>query len=230
MTTVISTPAEVINKHVEATEVQTIITFRTQQLMDLWNNEISGQISDGMWESSRNTDWIWRKVWVKLGEETKVESKSWHIGRKNFFLTKDLEGIIGERAAREAGYDSITSMRGGWKEIATAIRNVTSFSDTTRKEIEGIIAEEESKRRAAEVALMKEMKEVAKTYPDYRIYDSIREASFQVAEGKCKIQIRVDAKNGRFTVNRDVIVMPGKLEAVVKATVEYLELVEQIRK
>lgn len=172
---VISTAAGVINQHIRAAEVETIITFRTQQLMDLWYNEIQGQISDGMWENSRNTDWIWRHVWVKLGEETKVESKSWHIGRKNFFLTKELEEIIGERATEEAGFDSMKSMREGWKEIATAIRNVSSFSETSSRVIEIMKAEEESERRATETALMEELKEVAKAYPDHQLYEYINE-------------------------------------------------------
>lgn len=226
----ISTLAGVINQHIRAAEVETIITFRTQQLMDLWYNEIQGQISDGMWENSRNTDWIWRHVWVKLGEETKVESKSWHIGRKNFFLTKELEEIIGERATEEAGFDSMKSMREGWKEIATAIRNVSSFSETSSRVIDIMKAEEESERRATEAALMEELKEVAKAYPDHQLYEYINEVTIRVAEGKCRIEVYADAKNKRFLLNKNMVVMPGKLEAVVKATADYLELVEQLRK
>ena len=74
---------ENLNRGVDKTELHTIITFRNQQLLDLWVNEMSGQISDGMWENSSNTEWLWRNVLLRLGEETKVESIA-PIGRRSF--------------------------------------------------------------------------------------------------------------------------------------------------
>ena len=45
----------------------TVIVFRTQRLLDLFKKEMQGQISDGMWENSRNTDWLWRNAAYVLG-------------------------------------------------------------------------------------------------------------------------------------------------------------------
>ena len=95
---------ENLNRGVNKTEIHTIITFRNQQLLDLWVNEMSGQISDGMWENSRNTEWLWRNVFLRLGEETKVESIA-PIGRRSFGMSSELWSVIGDRILDENGFE-----------------------------------------------------------------------------------------------------------------------------
>lgn len=133
------------NKWVDKTKVETIITFRTQQLADLWINEMQGQISDGMWENSRHTDWLWRNVLLKLGDETKVEVYStWHIGRKSFGMGGELWSIIGDRIMDENGFETEKEAKKAWKEIALAIANAS-----VTKEILEIVekAKEEKKKK-----------------------------------------------------------------------------------
>lgn len=118
------------NRFVDKDNVKTIITFRTQQLYDLWVNEFSGQISDGMWENSNKTDWLWRNVWVRLGNETKVEVYStWAIGRKSFGMTKDLWDVIGDRIIEENGFANEKEAKAAWREIATAIYNAAQTKE-----------------------------------------------------------------------------------------------------
>lgn len=114
------------NKYIDKGQVKTIITFRTQQLYDLWENEMRGQISDGMWENARHTDWLWKNVYVQLGDTTKVEViSSWSIGRKSFGMTGELWDIIGDRIIDENGFANEKEAKKAWREIATAIYNAT---------------------------------------------------------------------------------------------------------
>lgn len=113
---------EDVNRGVNKTEIQTIITFRNQQLLDLWVNEMSGQISDGMWENSSNTEWLWRNVLLRLGEETKVESIA-PVGRRSFGMSPELWSCVGDRILDENGFESEKDAKKAWAEIAAAIRN-----------------------------------------------------------------------------------------------------------
>lgn len=125
------------NQFVNKCEVSTIITFRTQQLLDLWLNEMQGQISDGMWENSPKTEWLWRNTMVRLGNETKVEIYgNWMVGRKSFGMNGELWDIIGDRIMDENGFATEKEAKAAWQEIATAIANVTKSNevDTIRKE------------------------------------------------------------------------------------------------
>lgn len=132
------------NKWVDKTNIDTIITFRTQQLFDLWINEMSGQISDGMWENARHTEWLWRNVLLRLGDETKVEV-AWmgRVGRKTFGMTGELWDIIGDRIMDENGFETEKEAKRAWKEIALAIANV-QFS----KEIQEIEAKAKAEKQA----------------------------------------------------------------------------------
>lgn len=125
------------NKWVTQTNVQTIITFRNQQLLDLWINEMSGQISDGMWENARRTEWLWQNVLLRLGDVTKVEvAYMGHVGRKSFGMTGELWDIIGDRIIDENGFENEKEAKKAWREIAVAIYNatVTAEIDKIRKE------------------------------------------------------------------------------------------------
>lgn len=125
------------NQFVNKCEVSTIITFRTQQLFDLWENEMRGQISDGMWENARHTEWLWRDTIVRLGDETKVEVYSkWTIGRRSFGMSGELWEVIGDRIMDENGFATEKEAKAAWREIALAIANATETNeiDAIRKE------------------------------------------------------------------------------------------------
>lgn len=126
--------------------VQTIITFRTQQLFDLWINEMQGQISDGMWENSRHTDWLWKNTYLRLGNETKVEVCSlWRVGRKSFGMTGELWSIIGSRIMDENGFATEKEAKAAWREIAQAIAKV----DISKGDIEKLISEARAEKKAS---------------------------------------------------------------------------------
>ena len=131
---------ENLNRGVNKTEIQTIITFRNQQLLDLWVNEMSGQISDGYWENSRNTEWLWRGVLLRLGEETKVESIA--TGRRTFGMSPELWRCVGDRILDENGFETEKDAKGAWAEIAAAIRNA-EYSE----EVYNVIEEAKEERR-----------------------------------------------------------------------------------
>lgn len=141
-------PATVIND-VFIHPVERVFIFRTQELMDLYRNEIEGQISDGMWENSRGTEWVWTgQTAYLLGDKTelRVVSKYWGAQKKTYYLSKELCDIVGERAMIEAGFPDMDSMKKGWKEIADAIKNAVSY---TAEEYERFITAPEARKKIA---------------------------------------------------------------------------------
>ena len=68
----------------------TRVIFKDPILKCLWDEELSGQISDGAWENSSKTEWIWRAD-VFTGSENKVYVAYAHIiGRKNYPFYSEL--------------------------------------------------------------------------------------------------------------------------------------------
>lgn len=159
------------NRFVNKGDVRTIITFRTQQLYDLWVNEFSGQISDGMWENSNKTEWLWQNVWVRLGSETKVEVYSvWRIGRKSFGMTKDLWEVIGDRIIEENGFANEKEARAAWREIATAIYNAVETKEA-REFCESLAREKKDKINSQKEALKQEWRDVCGDSDEISKYD-----------------------------------------------------------
>ena len=162
---------ENLNKRVNKTEIRTIITFRNQQLLDLWVNEMSGQISDGMWENSRNTEWLWRDVFLRLGEETKVETIG-IVGRRSFGMNSELWSVIGDRIMDENGFETEKDAKKAWAEIAAAIRNA-EYSREVYNVIEEAKEEREKKAKEQWPELLKEWLEAGvedSSSADYRSY------------------------------------------------------------
>lgn len=159
------------NKLVNKGDVRTIITFRTQQLYDLWVNEFSGQISDGMWENSRHTEWLWQNVWIKLGNETKVEVYSTYVmGRKSFRMSKDLWNIIGDRIIKENGFANEKEAKAAWREIATAIYNAAETKEA--REFRAQLAQEKkNKMNSQKEEIFQEWREVCGDSEDISKYN-----------------------------------------------------------
>lgn len=147
-----------LNKHRVFSKCDTIITFRTQQLLDLWINEMSGQISDGMWENSRGTKWIW-DAWVKLGDETRVECRyTWCPGgmKKTYPLTKELWDVVGDRILDENGFNDKKEAYAAWREIYDAIKNVGDFRSETKEDLAAVGKVVEAQRRKTAAAMTQE--------------------------------------------------------------------------
>lgn len=118
----------------ELVKASVILTFANQQLLNLWENEFEGQISDGMWENSKTTKWLWENTATCLGEVTKVETTNLFIdGKRNYPMSKELCSIVGERATAESGFESVEAMKKGWKEISDAIRNARFNQDLANR-------------------------------------------------------------------------------------------------
>lgn len=120
-----------MRKYNKPTDVQnstkpfdTVITFRTQQLMDLFLNEMQGQISDGKWENSRNTNWLWRNIACVLGDTTNVAVRyDWIVGKKSYPLDSFLWDCVGDRIMDENGFVDRKEATAAWNEIVDAIKN-----------------------------------------------------------------------------------------------------------
>ena len=186
-----------LNKHRVFSKCNTIITFRNQQLLDLWENEMSGQISDGMWENSRGTEWIWN-AWVKLGNETKVECRygAPYGAKKSYPLTKELWDVVGDRIMDESGFASKKEAYAAWREIYEAIKNAGRFS-----------AELEADQASAAKVIAAKRKKIAAAMDEEWICAGYKIEEYSYSWSKDKyyrretIYIREDVKKGYITVD-----------------------------
>lgn len=121
-------------------------SFRTQEQMDLWINEMQGQISDGAWENSRGTSWLCSgSDLYDLNPEkptslTYIGSWGWQRRRTTFGMTKsNLVDYIEERVYTENGfeYGDFKALKNAWHEIQEAIKNATEagYSSILYKEL-----------------------------------------------------------------------------------------------
>lgn len=122
--------------------VKRVWTFRTQEQMDLWINEMQGQISDGMWENCRNTNWLWEGTDIyQLGEKTELHIKHyWMKGKTGYPLTRELLDIIGDRMLEENGFESEKELKAAWREILAAIKDPNTFTESDNTLVDGFKA------------------------------------------------------------------------------------------
>lgn len=174
----------------EINRAEVILTFANQKLLNLWENEISGQISDGMWENSRNTDWLWKNSATRLGDTTKVEvTNQYIVGKKSFPLNGELKSIIGERATEEAGFKDMKEMSQAWAEISNAISNVSENKEQ-RQVRENALQQDRIRKEKAIAAIKIDLQEKGFTH----VYDWKSKLSLGTI-GEKEISLEVDPKS-----------------------------------
>lgn len=111
----------------KATVYRRIWTFRTQEQMDLFINEMQGQISDGLFENSVHTDWLYSGNDIfRLGEKTELVYQGFQQYKKlTYPITNEFIDNVAYRIYTENGfeYGDRKSLRAAWKEITDAIKN-----------------------------------------------------------------------------------------------------------
>ena len=209
----------------------TVIVFRTQRLLDLFKKEMQGQISDGMWENSRNTDWLWRNVACVLGDETRViVAYRFVIGKRNFMINSMLWDCIGERILKELEYSSKKEVYADWREIAEAIRNAREMNDEERKTY---VNDCEARGRNREKALKQKTKEVlselVKRVGEENVQEVIKEKQVYVTDSEKKTpyvcitsQISSRTNKAWFAVSSYQVGI-GTVEIRAAADIEQLE-------
>ena len=72
----------------------TQLVFKDPVLKALWDEELSGQMSDGAWENSPRAKWLWEDTSTILGEvnEVRVDWAS-RPGKRNFNIYRELECV-----------------------------------------------------------------------------------------------------------------------------------------
>ena len=113
-------------------EYTRVWSFRTQEQMDLWINEMQGQISDGAWESSTGTDWLWKGQDMCTVNPEKpttllyLGSWGWNRRRTTFGMSKaNLVDYIEDRVYTQNGFEhgDFKALKSAWAEIQEAIKN-----------------------------------------------------------------------------------------------------------
>ena len=225
--------------HVNQTDIanstkcfNTVIVFRTQQLMDLWVNEMQGQISDGMWENCRKTDWLWRNEAHILGEKTEVKVVySWQVGKKNYPLTKQLWECVGERILEENGFADKKEATKAWKEILEAIQNATVMTEEDRElYINSCVRRKEDKKKLLE----KEVEETKTKLKEHFGESNVGETRFSdVFSIDGQIKNRSITINPSYDLTRNIVYYRVYVESTSSVTVttfeKLLEAIELFR-
>ena len=77
---------------------QCVFHFRNKASADLWEEECAGQISDGMWENSSNTGWIfWANIPSVVDGTTKITGPMPEVRRSFNFTSQDLLDAVGDQ-------------------------------------------------------------------------------------------------------------------------------------
>ena len=72
----------------------TQLVFKDPVLKALWDEELSGQMSDGAWENSPGAEWLWKDTSTVLGETNEVRVEWISTPRKrNFNIYRELEVV-----------------------------------------------------------------------------------------------------------------------------------------
>lgn len=110
------------------------INFRNELQKILWECELSGQISDGMWENARpyNHYRPWGGAHAKI-HPGNLGCDFWAEKRNYNFLAKDLLDVVGERmvwAMNLADYDMLENMEGNYAPNYGFIRQYYHWCDS----------------------------------------------------------------------------------------------------
>ena len=111
-------------------KVKTVITFKDQRLLNFWKNFMEGQISDGAWENSNNTDWLWAQSLAGLGDENNVRViNSYCVGRKTYKWDKTFEQLIDDGTCTDwitdSGFADKKEFKQAFNTVSDMIRDYT---------------------------------------------------------------------------------------------------------
>ena len=111
-------------------KVKTVITFKDQRLLNFWKNFMEGQISDGAWENSNNTDWLWAQSLAGLGDENNVRViNSYCVGRKTYKWDKTFEQLIDDGTCTDwitdSGFADKKEFKQAFNTVSNMIRDYT---------------------------------------------------------------------------------------------------------
>lgn len=218
--------------------IKRVWTFRTQEQMDLWINEMQGQISDGMWENCRNTNWLWEGTEIyQLGEKTELHIKHyWMKGKTGYPLTRELLDCIGDRMIEENGFETEKELKAAWREIQEAIKDPKSFTDSDYIQIDGFKAlrnVEEAKAKEAATGMLEDATKMLE-----EMYEEVEEPSLKsnqtwtrhltskIREERVTLDYIYSAK--KFKVQYRVGCLP-EIELTLKDVKELKNVLEEMR-
>lgn len=105
----------------------------SEKYINLWYNEMQGQISDGMWENSWGTEWLWKNpIFFVKGKQCKLYTKGWvDVKRKSYSIRGFLKyDWFLERLPEETGVETFAEAKAIWNEMNEAIKNVESVGES----------------------------------------------------------------------------------------------------
>lgn len=104
----------------------------SEQHMNLFYNEMQGQISDGMWENSRGTGWLWRRPIIFV-QSTRCALYTYGYFSESRRTSFPIKGFLEydwflERLPEETGVETFAEAKKIWDEMAAAIRGAKSLT------------------------------------------------------------------------------------------------------
>lgn len=103
----------------------------SEQHMNLFYNEMQGQISDGMWENSRGTGWLWRHPIIFI-QSTRCALYTYGWFSESRRTSFPIKGFLEydwflERLPEETGVETFAEAKKIWDEMAAAIKKAMSL-------------------------------------------------------------------------------------------------------
>ena len=174
----------------ECIDIRLLVLLQSEQQAKLWD-AMEGQISDGAWENSANTDWLRHESLVLIVSELQapqfIVRYRYDIGKKNYFMYKELREIIGADVTANCGFKSEKEMVKAWNTIATAIRAAGDKEDMPGNVlVDTIFNCLDAQHQESETKIKEEIANNLKEWDKekVRIVERLREVGYKLDLGK----------------------------------------------
>ena len=145
---------------VKSSEIR--FTFKDQKLLNLWKNEVCGQVSDGAWENSRGTEWLWENSSAVLSDENSLKVRLMSkVKKKNYPIWKELHQYVGDRMREECGFKDDAELKAACDELQKIIANPVE-DDGIFKENQAHAADKAKVKKDSIKALIEEWPDAVK--------------------------------------------------------------------
>jgi uncharacterized membrane protein YciS (DUF1049 family) len=101
------------------------VYFNDQKLLNLWENELSGQFSDGAWENTPSASWLWKDIAIARGSKNEIVVSADYLIKKRNFNFNQLLSIpeIQQRMIVGNGFNNLNELKSAINIIKQMIAN-----------------------------------------------------------------------------------------------------------
>ena len=179
----------------QALKATTKIYFNDQKLLNLWENEISGQISDGAWENSPKTEWLWRdSVALKGPKNEIVVPAQWYVGKQSFGWKQILD-VVKDRMIEENGFKDENELKLALAIISTMIKTPRIDDSISKLREQQVKTEQEQK--------IERIKKFVSDKPEWKLEYNSYHMKMDDVQAHLLFNLKSVNENGIVSVNEE---------------------------